>query len=548
MNKRIVLVLVAIVVCAAALRLYKLADYPPGLTWDEAALGYNAYSLLVTGADEYGARLPLTLKSFGDYKPAMYAYFAVPSVAIFDLTEFAVRLPNALFGIAAIGIMFFIARRLFENDAIALICAAVLAFSPWHIHFSRGAWEVNTALTIIMLGLLFFLKGLDSARWFVPSVACFALSVYTYQSSRLFVPLLGIGLVSIYFKRLWPLKPWLMVAAVTGLILLIPFMMIITDKELTRRLTVQNLFSYSRPPEETAKLATALHMQPTDAVFGLFHSQNELWGRAIIEREINYLSPSYLFVTGDTNFRHRTPGVAHGYWIDIIFYVAGFFVLLKLPFKHKAIIFWWLVISPLPAALSRDSTQALRSLHLVIATSMLIALGLWYFFNHARKKRFGFLAIGFYLCAFLFTLLFYLDSYYIHMPARSSQYWLTHYKQAISRISNIYNNYDQVVFTTDYNEPYIYLLFYLKVDPKDYQQQAKLSATRGIDVGEVEAYNHFRFRHIYWPDDRAKPKTLFIGSEEELPDKDLITEPRAQLLDTIKFANGMTALKIVETE
>jgi len=88
--------LVLILFIAALLRLGNLGGNPPGLTPDEAALGYNAYSILKTGRDEYGQILPVVFKSFGDYKPELYVYLTVPSVAIFGLTEFAVRFPSAL--------------------------------------------------------------------------------------------------------------------------------------------------------------------------------------------------------------------------------------------------------------------------------------------------------------------------------------------------------------------------------------------------------------------------------------------------------------------
>ena len=90
-------ILLVIVLLAAVIRLWQLDSNPPGLTWDEAALGYNGYSIMQTGRDEYGSFLPLSLKSFGDYKPAVYAYLTIPFIAILGLTEWAVRLPSALF-------------------------------------------------------------------------------------------------------------------------------------------------------------------------------------------------------------------------------------------------------------------------------------------------------------------------------------------------------------------------------------------------------------------------------------------------------------------
>ena len=54
----------------------------PALNPDEAALGYNAYSLIETGKDEHGTSWPLHFKSFGDFKPGGYVYLAIPFVKI----------------------------------------------------------------------------------------------------------------------------------------------------------------------------------------------------------------------------------------------------------------------------------------------------------------------------------------------------------------------------------------------------------------------------------------------------------------------------------
>ena len=107
--------LILILLLAGILRLWQLSDYPAGFNADEAALGYNAYSLLTTGRDEHGAPWPVNLESFGDFKPAGYAYLLIPFIKTLGLTEFAVRLPSALFGILAVLFTYLLVKELFEN-------------------------------------------------------------------------------------------------------------------------------------------------------------------------------------------------------------------------------------------------------------------------------------------------------------------------------------------------------------------------------------------------------------------------------------------------
>src|SRR3989304_6899932 len=95
-------ILISVLILAAVLRFYRTGEYPAGFNADEAALGYNAYSLLLTGKDEHGHPWPVNLESFGDFKPAGYTYLLLPFVKIFGLTEFAVRLPSVIFGILGV--------------------------------------------------------------------------------------------------------------------------------------------------------------------------------------------------------------------------------------------------------------------------------------------------------------------------------------------------------------------------------------------------------------------------------------------------------------
>src|SRR3989338_5523974 len=91
-------ILIFIVFLSVMLRIPNLQKYPPSLYSDEANQGYNAFLLLKTLRDEHGNFLPLSLRSFGDWKPPLQTYLMLPSIAIFGLNEFSVRIPNAILG------------------------------------------------------------------------------------------------------------------------------------------------------------------------------------------------------------------------------------------------------------------------------------------------------------------------------------------------------------------------------------------------------------------------------------------------------------------
>ena len=81
--------LAVIVSIALVVRVYKLGDLPSGLFCDEAANGYDAYSILKTGKSLYGYDMPLFLLHHGfDYVESLYTYLSVPFVSFFGLTIF----------------------------------------------------------------------------------------------------------------------------------------------------------------------------------------------------------------------------------------------------------------------------------------------------------------------------------------------------------------------------------------------------------------------------------------------------------------------------
>src|SRR3989304_8296042 len=215
------LLLFLILLLASFLRFWRLDSFP-ALNADEAAIGYNAYSLIEPGKDEDGNPWPIHFQSFNDFKPGLYFYLVIPFVKFLGLNEWAVRIPGALLGVATVFLLYLLVRQMFKDERLALVSSFFLAISPWHILFSRGGWEGNTATFFIVLGLWLFIKTLQKPKLFVLSSISFALSLYTYHAARVIVPLLMLGLTFIYFKRIKTnIKPFLL-AGLLALVFLLP--------------------------------------------------------------------------------------------------------------------------------------------------------------------------------------------------------------------------------------------------------------------------------------------------------------------------------------
>ncbi len=536
--------LIIIVCIAAFLRLYQLGSIPPHLTPDEASLGYNAYSVMKTGRDEYGTLLPIIFKSFGDYKPGLYVYSAIPSIAVLGLNEVAVRLPSALAGVIGVIAVYFIALEFFKNKQLANIVSLLLAISPWHIHFSRGAWEINLSLALTLMGILFFLKGLKKERYLFFSAISFGLTLAAYQGAKLSTGLVVVLLLLFYWKewRSVSLKTS-MKAAALGLLVSLPILLSLFNGQ-TGRLTVFSVFSYPRDASFVSHFISEAGITHNSVPYYLYYSETQNFVRGVLGRWFNHFSGRFLFFEGDwQNPRHTAPN--HGVLLlsDLLFIGSGIVVLIKQRKKKEFLFFGiWLLIAPLPAVLSRDQVHAVRSYNLVVPFMFVIGLGINWLIS-ARKRIFLPAVLLTYFAAFIY----FADAYFVHLPIHNSQFWEYGYKQVVETVTPIQNNFDHIYIQQSYAQPYIFFLFYGKYDPKKYQAESYLSESNSGDVGQVSKLGNISFVPVDWSLIRGEKGTIVIGDTFRIPVVDSKEGPEFHVIKEIPYLNGKyLAFRIIE--
>ena len=540
MSKRLIIFFV-IIFLAFALRIIGLGSRPVGFTWDEAALGYNAYSLLQTGKDEYGVTSPLVFRSFGDYKPGLYVYFTVPSVAIFGLNEFATRLPSAIFGSLLVGLVFVLTRYLFpENESRAHYFAMIVsAFNPWLLNFSRGAWEANLSLLLTVLAATLFIRNTirnqqNPITNLLPFLF-FGLTFWSYQSAKLMTPLVIFSLVIVYLRQIQPKK--LITPFILLFVLLLPILINLGSQ--SGRLKVFSVFSYQRQPADVEEILRQDNTQNKDLIYYVFHSEISDQLKGVFQRYLNHLSPRFLFSEGDwTNTRHGVFRQGYFYYTDLILIAIGLIYLIKTKSRSLALLLLWIVISPIPSALSRDLVSGVRSLSLSVPLCIISGLGL----SILVKRKFFFIPVA---AVAAFLMVYYAEFYVFHQGFYSGQDWIYPYAPAFNVIKNEYPNYSKIYFTDKLGQPYIFALFYLKFDPAVYQAQATLLQDQSGDVGQVTQFDKFRFGPVFWPSLRGERDALFIGGQYELPEQDLVGIPGLSRISDINYPDGTHALRIV---
>ncbi len=544
--KKYVILIIALVL-GFYLRFNNIAVFPNGLTWDEAALGYNAFSILKTGRDEFGKFLPIIFKSFGDYKPGLYVYLAVPSIAIFGLTEFAVRLPSVLFGTLAIFGVYLFVKELLEKEKwanlIASFSALALAISPWHVMFSRGAWEVNVFCTLLLFGLYYLLRFIKGKSSVLPTILFACASLICYQAAKFLTPANYLLIIIFYWKDFWKnllntVKTKLgLVYIGLSIVFMIWFAFGFIFGPAGNRLTSLSIFTY--------KPGVSLETKNTDngnpLTLSLFHNQTLLSTQLVISRYTYNFSPEVLFYEGKiTTIRGHIPEGGMLNPLEFIWLVGGLiFIAQNIKDKNSKLLIAILLVAPIPASLTLAEFSTVRALFMTIPLSIISGLGMYYFWKLSKPV---FIVVS---IIYSITFLYIFDLYFVHAPAKIAFEFNYGYKQAIE----FYNKYPgkRLVMTDVLGQPYIYYLFYTKYDPALYQKTDHF-IDGGLDVGRVEKVGNAEFHQFSSSDVLTQKDTVFIGLEGNINNKFDFSSPVIQDYQTVNYPNGDNLFRMIKTK
>jgi len=525
--------LLLIILFGSLLRLWRIWEFP-ALNADEAALGYNAYSILETARDEHGNILPIHFQSFNDFKPGLYVYLTAPFIYLFGLNIWAVRMPGVFAGIVSIYLVYRLIKDLFKDDTFALTASFLLAFSPWHIHFSRGAWEANVATLLIVFGVFSFYKAGQRGIYYYLSIFSFVMSLYAYHAARIISPLLFLGLTYFNRKQVKESFKHFFAAGLFGFIVFIPLLAsLFSGEALTSRAYGVGLFSdpgpFSRINEQRGE-----HGDYTGVVAKAFHNKPVNYGLAFVSNWLEHYWGEFLFLSGDEIQRNRVPETGQLYIFESVFILASFyFIFREKKFRFFGFFIYWLLIAPIPAALTFQSPHALRALNMVIPITLFSSYGLVRLYKMFSKYRLIFVAL------FLWGISRYLIMYWIHMAKEypfSSQYGMA---ELVTFLDKEAKDVKRIVVTDRYDQPYILFLFYLKYPAEKFQEEHGLSPQDKYGFSTVRSFDKYYFMPInYDLVQPAYPDSIIVGTDGEIPD-------HANIIKRINFPSGDVAFEVV---
>lgn len=511
-------------------RFYKIESIPPSLYWDEASIAYNAYSVSQSGKDEWGDFLPLHFRAFGEFKLPVYIYSSAISIKLFGLNEFSVRLPAVFFSLGILIITYFLTLRIFKEKKVALFSTFFLSTSSWLFLFSRVGYEVSGGLTFFLLGVYLMLISLEKKNFYILGVFAFIISSYSYNSFRVLAPLtLAIFFfIHIYISKAKNIVPFL-IGLVIFVISLFPIVrLLIFDSGFGRVQSFTILPTIRRVYDSTNKP----HLQ------FIFDRNKEVnVGNNVIALFKNYFlhfSPHFLLTEGDMNSRNHPKGFGQLFFPDIILVLSGTIITLRKKRLITSLPVILMFLAPIPAVIFKESPHALRSLAMVPFICILMGMGANYFASYFKKSVIIIVAIYLILFANFF------QNFISQYPIQSSADWQYGYKRLFLEYKDQFENFDRVIISDQFAQPYIFALYYLKYNPEKFRHEVKYNSFDNWGFSTVATFGNFEFRKIKKEDTELKKVLIFATDGERLDN----IEPIAQ----VKFLDGKNAFWVYSTK
>src|SRR3990170_7294049 len=509
---------VAILFLCIVLRFYKITEVPISLNWDEASNAYNAYSILKTARDEYGNFLPLANRSFDDYKPPAYMYLTIPSIWIFGLSEFAVRLPSAVFGVLTCISIFFLTKKLTDSNAVSYTSFFLLSITPWHVQFSRAGFEAYVGFFFLVSCfalLLYAIKkyplGLASYIHFLISALFFTLSFYSYHAYRLIVPIMIISFYLVFREKIHQFPKKLLITYLIVILGLIAPLFFTLPKEafLSRfEATSQNV--RQKDIDKSIELIDQ-DIERNLSLGKYLHNRRVEIAKTYVSNYLVHFDLNFLFLRGDGELRHHVQNVGPLFLFQLPLLIFGLYRFFQKFDKSKLFILSWLLIAPLGAITGSEVPHAIRSYSMIVPLTMITSFGLielWKIIVHKKIYVFVFAFIIF------LSSQMYLHEYFKHYVVYSASSWQFATKQAALVTKSLEDKYSQItVDSQNIEQAYIFWLFYTKYDPVDYQGNGSKkgfgkyvfdsyspTGTNSLYVTNTLTPNFEKIHTIYFPD------------------------------------------------
>jgi len=524
-----------------------LDKYPVSLNWDEISHGYNAYSLIETGQDQWSTSWPIfNFRAYGDYPTTLNMYLSMPFIYLFGLNAWTTRIVSALCGFALVIIAYFLGKELFNNKKISYLLMFLVAISPWTFFPSRGVFQSIVAQFFFSLGLLLLIKATKKINFLLPAIFFTSISTYAYHNTKIVVPILLFIYFIIFFKHFKENfiknKKVFITSFLILFILMLPQAINIFNKDAQAR----SRWVFAINPSTINQIeVNRNNYQGNKIIAKLKYNRVTVFSAIVAKNYLGFINPKILFFDSTQNSQFNIPKTGVLFSVCLPFFYIGLIILIIKSIKNRGISLFlisWFLVGLIPAVITIGDFPIIRAMTVLPLPQIFIVYGfiktVSLFKNQKSKSLFTIL----FILILSIQSFFYFKNYFNDYSKNYSASWQYGYKEVIDYIKTNYNNYDQIIFTKNYGEAHEFILFYWPWDPKSYQNDPNLNWDFHADWYWVNAFDKFKFINdweIKKTTENIDKKTLLITSPDNY------NKDNSTLIKTIYFLNKKPAFDIL---
>jgi 4-amino-4-deoxy-L-arabinose transferase-like glycosyltransferase len=530
------IVFIGIIVLAIFLRFWQLGAIPEGFHVDEASLGYNAYSLMKTGRDEYGAVMPLIMRGFNDYRAAIYSYITIPFIYVAGLNEWSVRAPTAIFGILFIFLTYAFVYRISKNRVLALLSMALAAISPLGILLSRVQSDPLVCFVIFYAAVYcWFLWVEKRTIWYLCLfILGILVSFYTYTGIRLFA-LPFLLLIAAWYWRTFEKRSKIAFAALFLIVFL--FVGVLFFSPTGARFSQISVFSTMNVQLPLDEEIREDQHQPM-LVTRVLHNKVTAYGRFFLKNFTDYLSFPFLFSQASQPQREQIPNMGVLLLIECPFLLIGIYTAIrkKLPYGMFSIL-WFLLVPAVMSFASEETPNIHRFFLAMIPIHLLVALGVLTTVQSIRARYRSMLILGIFIL-FALNIFYFIHELFVHQPMHTPIYRNEPDKELAMYLKSASSSYDVIVSQKILED----MLFYWPIEPAVYQREGSPRDT------DDAWYRNFLFVPDACPSLLLNPTVASLKASHILyVDKPVCPLAKDDvIIKTIKYRNTLDAYYLIE--
>jgi hypothetical protein len=418
--------LICLFLVALALRAIDTTHYPNALSGDEASQGFFS-SIFLEGLTDN-----IFIAGWFGF-PSFFSLIQSVGIRFLGHTTPALRIPSAIIGAFTVVALYFVVKAIINRRA-ALISSLLLAFSHYHIHFSRiglnNIWD--GFFWVVTLGALWVAWNRESKGLFIFTGLSLGLSQYFYSSARGLFIIIPIWLILVGFqdkKKFRKTLPTIILMAISTVVVILPLAWFYVNK----------INEFLAPMNRVAIQEDWLIDQAI------------LSGKTIPEIYFNLFTTSFLGLTSGPLNSWYDPGTGLLRPVSAgIFYFSSVILLFRIKDNRTWLTFLWLGFIVSAGALSLPVPAAQRYIAAIPVCVMIMGFGIDQIIQWSEKllKNYGRIIST---CLLILVLLLGVDDtwfyFYKYSPNRNFGGINTLIAQ---RLANTLQNYDSswdVVFS-----------------------------------------------------------------------------------------------------